>query len=70
MPDTLRSMSNVYIERRDEKYVAIQNKQVIAMTQTQGQAIDVAKMVRPNDNVLAERVRDTKVGHRDKWRAV
>jgi hypothetical protein len=63
-------MSNVYIEQRDGKYVAIQNKQVIATGQTQGKTIDRAKTMRPNDTVLAERVRDTKVGGRDKWRAV
>jgi len=61
-------MSNVFVEREGDKYVAIQNKQIIAVGRTQGQVIDRAQNIRPHDTVLAERVRNTKNGSRDKWR--
>lgn len=64
-------MSNIYIEREDNgKYVAFQNKRVIATGDTQAEAAARAHRKRPEDPVLAERVRDTKVGSRDKWRRV
>ena len=62
-------MSNIYVEREDDlTYVAIQNKQVIAKGRTQAAAGATAHRKRPDDPVLAERVRDTKRGSRDKWR--
>lgn len=62
-------MSDIYVEREgDGTYAARQNKRVIADGDTQRQAIDRARRLRPDDPVLAERVRDTKVGGRDKWR--
>ena len=62
-------MSNVFVEREGKKYVAIQNKQIIATGSTQAQAINRAHDKRPNDPVLAERVRNTDKGSRDKWRS-
>jgi hypothetical protein len=64
-------MSNIYVEREpDETYVAIQKKQVIARGRTQAEAAARAHRQEPDDPVLAERVRDTKGGSRDKWRRV
>jgi hypothetical protein len=66
-------MSNVYIEQRgDGTYRATQGGQVIATGDTQAETIDRARGNReePDDPMLAERVRDTEVGHRDKWRRV
>jgi hypothetical protein len=64
-------MSNIYVEREDNgKYVAFQNKKAIATGEIQAQAAARARRKRPEDPVLAERVRDTKAGSRDKWRRV
>ena len=35
---------------------------------TQAEAIDVARDIDPTASILVERVRDTDVGGRDKWR--
>jgi len=35
---------------------------------TQSEAIDRARELNPNGTVLVERVRNTSVGHPDKWR--
>jgi hypothetical protein len=64
-------MSNIYVEREEDgTYVATQNKRVIAKGDTQAQAVARARRKEPDDPVLAERVRDTKRGSRDKWRRV
>jgi hypothetical protein len=64
-------MSNIYVEREaDSKYVATQDKRVIATGDTQADTVASARRKRPDDPVLAERVRDTKSGSRDKWRRV
>lgn len=64
-------MSNIYVEREDNrKYIAIQNKQVIAKGSTQEEAAAKAHKKNPEDPVLVERVRNTKFGGRDKWRRV
>lgn len=64
-------MSNIYVEQeKDGTYTATQNRRVIAEGGTQRQTIDRARRVEPDDPVLAERVRDTNVGGRDKWRRV
>jgi hypothetical protein len=63
-------MPNVYIEKDEERgdYKALQNGRVISRGPTQGQAGETAHDLRPNDTILAERVRDTPEGVRDKWR--
>lgn len=62
-------MANIYVEQEnDGTYAATQRGEVIATGDTQRQAIDRARKVSPDDPVLAERVRDTEVGGRDKWR--
>lgn len=66
-------MSNIYIEQRgDGTYWAMQGGQVIATGDTQAETIDSARRNReePDGPMLAERVRDTGVGGRDKWRRV
>ena len=64
-------MSNIYVEREEDgTYVATQNNRVIASGDTQAQAVTRARRKEPDDPVLAERVRDTKRGSRDKWRRV
>jgi hypothetical protein len=61
-------MSNIYLEREDDDYVAYQNKKEIAHGDTQEEAAKRAHRVSPDDPILAERVRMTKGGSRDKWR--
>jgi hypothetical protein len=71
--ETEATMSNVYIEQRGEgTYRATQNGEVIATGDTQEEAIDRARRNRkkPDDPILVERVRNTEVGGRDKWRRV
>ena len=64
-------MSNIYIEQQpDHTYRATQNKRVIATGDTQAETVVRARRRSPEDPVLAERVRDTKRGSRDKWRRV
>jgi hypothetical protein len=62
-------MSNIYVEQeQDGRYTATQNHRVIAEGENQRQAIDRARRAKPDDAVLAERVRNTSVSGRDKWR--
>lgn len=64
-------MSDIYVERKDDgTYTALQNKRVIATGDTQQEAASNAHHRRPNDAILAERVRNTDVGHPDKWRRI
>lgn len=64
-------MSNIFVEQQEDgTYEATQNHRVIARGDTQRQTIDRARRVNQDDPVLAERVRDTDVGGRDKWRRV
>jgi len=61
-------VANIYVEQEGDGYVAFQNKQPIARGSTQKETAERAHRLRPNDPILAERVRDTDKGHRDKWR--
>jgi hypothetical protein len=61
-------MSNVFIEQDADGWKAIQNKQVIVRGDTQKSTGDKANVLRPNDAILAERVRTTDKGIPDKWR--
>jgi hypothetical protein len=63
-------MANVYVEHEGDKYVAIQKKIIIATGYTQAETAARAHIQRPDDPVLAERVRMTKGGSRDKWRRI
>jgi uncharacterized protein YdaT len=65
-------MPNIYIEyREEEKDYAVRKegaKRASETADTQKEAIEIAKKLAPNSKPLVERVRDTKVGGRDKWR--
>jgi ferredoxin len=63
-------VSNVYIEQEDDGYVAYQNKKIVAEGDTQMQAAKRARRECPDDPILAERVRNTGAGSRDKWRRI
>jgi hypothetical protein len=63
-------MSTIYIEQEEGGYVAYQNKKTIAEGVTQMEATKRAHRESPDDPILAERVRNTGVGHRDKWRRI
>jgi hypothetical protein len=59
-------MSDIFVEQQDDgTYEATQNRRVIARGDTQRQTVDRARRVKPDDPVLAERVRNTEVGGRD-----
>jgi hypothetical protein len=62
-------MANIFVEQKDDgTYKATQNKRVIATGGTQAEAIAKAHKAKPEDPVLAERVRNTAHGSPDKWR--
>lgn len=62
-----------FIERRDGKDYAVRRggaERASAIAPTQAKAIAKAEKLDPNAGISVERVRDTKAGGRDKWRAV
>ena len=62
-------MADIFVEQKDDgTYRAIQNKKTIATGNTQAQTAKRAHTKKPDDPILAERVRDTNKGSRDKWR--
>lgn len=65
------SEKNLFIERRPEGDYAVRrpnSERASAVTGTQSEAIDRARQIDPDATILVERVRNTSVGHRDKWR--
>jgi hypothetical protein len=61
----------VFIERREDGDFAVRkpgSERASAVLPTQEEAIERARELHPDAAVLVERVRDTKVGGRDKWR--
>jgi hypothetical protein len=61
----------VFIERRDDGDYAVRKQgsdRASAIEQTQQEAIEKAQEMNPGVPILVERVRDTDVGGRDKWR--
>lgn len=63
------SKSTIYVEcEKPGKYRAIQDGHVIAKGTKQASVAKKVHRMKPNDMVLLERVRDTDVGGRDKWR--
>lgn len=61
----------VFIERRPEGDYAIRrpgSERASGVEPTQAEAIDRAREIAPNSAILVERVRNTDVGGRDKWR--
>lgn len=65
------SEKDLFIERRPEGDYAIRrpnSERASAVTDTQSEAIERARQLDPEATILVERVRNTSVGHRDKWR--
>jgi hypothetical protein len=61
----------LYIERRPEGDYAVRrggSQRASVTAPTQKEAIEKAEKLDPKAAVLVERVRDTSVGGRDKWR--
>lgn len=64
-------MPNIYIEQQpDASFEANRKGKVVALGDTQKQANDRARRAYPDDPRLAERVRNTEGGSRDKWRRI
>jgi hypothetical protein len=62
---------NIFVERRGEGDYAVRrpdSDRASDVLPTQSEAIERAHELNPNGHVLVERVRDTSVGGRDKWR--
>jgi hypothetical protein len=57
-----RSEENDYVIRRPGA------QRISDHEATQAEAIERARAIDPNAAILVERVRNTEVGHRDKWR--
>ena len=61
----------LFIEQRDQGDYAIRrpgSERASGVAPTQAEAIEQARQLDPNATILVERVRDTDVGGRDKWR--
>ena len=60
-----------FVERRDEGDYAVRRRgseRASVVAPTQAEAIAEAERLSPGATILVERVRNTAVGHRDKWR--
>lgn len=65
------SDKKLFIERRPEGDYAVRKPdagRASAVEPTQAEAIERARELDPNAPILVERVRNTPVGRRDKWR--
>ena len=65
--------NEVFIERRQQGDYAVRkpgSERASAVLPTQSAAIERAREMNPEAAVHVERVRDTSVGGRDKWRKV
>jgi hypothetical protein len=63
--------NEVFIERREEGDYAVRkpgSERASAILPTQAEAIERAREMHPDAAIHVERVRDTNVGGRDKWR--
>jgi Uncharacterized protein conserved in bacteria (DUF2188) len=66
-----KSNQRLYIERRPEGDYAVRrpnSERASAVAPAQRQAIEIARDMNPGRSPDVERVRNTDVGHRDKWR--
>lgn len=64
-------MGNIFVEQRAEGDYAVRwpdSERASAVLPTQSEAIARAQQLNPDGAVLVERVRETSVGGRDKWR--
>ena len=65
------SKDQLYVERRPQGDYAIRrpkSQRASDVKPTQREAIDRARKINPRGTPLVERVRNTDVGRRDKWR--
>jgi Uncharacterized protein conserved in bacteria (DUF2188) len=65
--------NTVYIERREQGDFAVRkpgSERASAVLPTQAEAIERAREMYPDAAVHVERVRDTRLGGRDRWRKV
>ncbi len=65
--------NELFIERRDQGDYAVRkpgSERASAVLPTQSAAINRAREINPDAAVHVERIRDTNVGGRDKWRKV
>ena len=63
--------NEIFIERRQQGDYAIRRpgaERASGVESTQAEAIERATEIAPNATILVERVRNTNVGGRDKWR--
>jgi hypothetical protein len=61
----------IFVERRPQGDYAIRrpgSDRASSVEPTQAEAIDRAGQIAPDATILVERVRNTSVGSRDKWR--
>jgi len=61
----------LYVERRSQGDYAVRragSERASAVERTQHEAIERAKELNPKATPMVERVRNTDVGHPDKWR--
>lgn len=68
---TGKNKDQLYVERRDSGEYAVRRggaDRASAVEPTQREAIDRAHQIAPKAPVHVERVRNTDVGGRDKWR--
>ncbi len=66
-----KSDKRLYVERREQGDYAVRRAdadRASATAPTQQEAIEIAQELNPGVAPHVERVRDTKVGGRDKWR--
>jgi len=66
-----KDSNNLFIERRPEGDYAVRkpnSERASAVAPTQAEAIERAKQLNPNAAIHVERVRNTNVGHPNKWR--
>jgi len=65
--------AEVYIERREQGDYAVRkpgSERASTVAPTQAEAIEKARKMNPDAAVHVERVRDTNIGGRDKWRKI
>lgn len=70
---TLMATTALYIERREQGGYAVRkpgSERASAVRPTQAEAIETAREMHPDAAIHVERVRDTNVGGRDKWRKI
>ena len=67
----MAAKNEVFIERRERGDYAVRkpgSERASAVLPTQAEAVERAREMHPDAAILVERVRDTSVGGRDKWR--